>query len=209
MEKPALSPRAFDQMSFLEMKAYYNEELRLNDAVNAELEQTMTARQKEIRLVVLGPRNSGKTAISKLFATVFGRGVNDHTDPQVLKRPLRSQVYDSIRALFEYANENGITLPSAANNFSEDVLKKAAEQDSPRASELANLLASAEVKDAFLNFRSSKNGAADNFDYYSQHLERLAGQKFQPSDHDWVFLKETDSAVKDYSGSTAGYGTFC
>lgn len=198
-------PRGFEQMSFLEMKAYYDQELIQNSQVDAELQQAFSARETEIRLVLLGSRHSGKTTLAKSLCVRHGGMFAATSDREAVRRRVRTQLYEAIASLLEYAKDNGVTLPDAP--FSAEALRGFASDGkfAVPANQIAAFITKDEVLNALINFRATNCGSCDNLCFYAGAAENILSSNYTPCPEDCIMLQEQDPAVKDF---VSGAGPF-
>jgi hypothetical protein len=207
MEKQT-SPRSFDQMSLLEMKAFYDQELIMNSQVDAELQAAHSARLNETRIVILGSRFSGKTTVAKSVSAKLGGLYASTSDREASRRRIRAQIYENIASLLDYGKENGTALPET--NLRSDSLRSCASSGnfSLPVSDIISFLSNKTTHDALNNFRASNNGVSDNLEYLAKNSEAIFASNYVPSADNCIMLQEQDSAVHDFAARVGNLSSF-
>ncbi|KNE59273.1 guanine nucleotide-binding protein subunit alpha [Allomyces macrogynus ATCC 38327] len=153
--------------------AEQREQKAVNDQIEQQLKDARMQAQKEVKMLLLGAGESGKSTILKQMQLIHGVGYSDE-ERLAYKEIIYSNVIQSMKVILEAMEMLGIAL--GRRGLKEDTL----------AAEVANavkaLWADSGVQACFQ--RSREYQLNDSAKYYFDAMDRLADANFVPTDQD-------------------------
>ncbi|ORZ41282.1 guanine nucleotide binding protein, alpha subunit [Catenaria anguillulae PL171] len=159
----------------------------VNDQIEQQLKDAKMQAQKEVKMLLLGAGESGKSTILKQMQLIHGAGYSDE-ERLAYKEIIYSNVIQSMKVILEAMDTLGITLGDDANAPQKALIADQPPQvDSDTlAPELAQavraLWVDTGVQQCFT--RSREYQLNDSAKYYFDAIDRLADPGFKPTDQD-------------------------
>ncbi|KAJ3359021.1 hypothetical protein AMAG_04903 [Allomyces macrogynus ATCC 38327] len=168
--------------------AEQREQKAVNDQIEQQLKDARMQAQKEVKMLLLGAGESGKSTILKQMQLIHGVGYSDE-ERLAYKEIIYSNVIQSMKVILEAMEMLGIALGDEGANGAHrtviDDLPPQIEGDT-LAAEVANavkaLWADSGVQACFQ--RSREYQLNDSAKYYFDAMDRLADASFVPTDQD-------------------------
>jgi guanine nucleotide-binding protein subunit alpha len=158
-----------------------------NEQIEQQLKQDKIQSQKEVKMLLLGAGESGKSTILKQMQLIHGVGYSDE-ERLAYKEIIYSNIIQSMKVILEAMETLGISLGDTANQGHReciDDLPPQMEGDS-LSPEIANgvkaLWNDSGVQACFL--RSREYQLNDSAKYYFDAMDRLSAADFKPTDQD-------------------------
>jgi len=155
-----------------------------NERIEKELKEAKKTLDREVKLLLLGAGESGKSTIAKQMKILFKESFSEE-ERNSYKSIIYNNCVSSMRTIAKAANTLGINIAA------QDALAKVMEGnedyfsgpiDPPLAQAIKTLWADAGIKSAFE--QSSKYQLIDSAAYYFDQIDRISASNYSPNEQD-------------------------
>ncbi|KAJ9607665.1 guanine nucleotide-binding protein subunit alpha [Cladophialophora chaetospira] len=181
----------------------YDEGQVENDHIEKQLRHDEVARSNEIKILLLGTGDSGKSTVLKQLKFINGPGYSED-DRTFFKGIIFTNIVHSMLAILEAMDAFGIPFasPTTANPHASVIFaqpRRPIIQSLPCDVSLAisTLWDDAGVRACFS--RCSEFQICDSAQYYFDEIERIASEKFIPTDQDILRSRQKTTGVAEFS----------
>lgn len=164
------------------------ESLRRNDEIEERLKRDRQAYESEVKMLLLGAGESGKSTILKQMKLIHEGGYSDR-EKRAFRAIINSNIIVSMKTILGAMDSLGIALADPQVQPYKDAVMGMADQCGPEpfsegtSRALKTLWADAGVQEAY-----ARNGAEyhlnDSAKYYLDDLERICSPQYEPNDQD-------------------------
>eukprot|EP01103_Thecamoeba_quadrilineata_P011351 TRINITY_DN2690_c1_g2_i1.p1 TRINITY_DN2690_c1_g2~~TRINITY_DN2690_c1_g2_i1.p1 ORF type:complete len:367 (-),score=81.22 TRINITY_DN2690_c1_g2_i1:110-1177(-) len=183
-----------------------DEEKKRQQAIDAQLRATKKKYENEVKLLLLGAGESGKSTIIKQMKIIHQEGFSD-AERRGFRETIHSNVIVSIRAVLEARSKLGFTLTPEQVPLSNQLLGDCPAPELPTltpelAGKIKLLLEDPGIIQTIAN--SNQYQLGDSSVYYFTAIERLASPDFVPTDEDILRVRVKTTGVKEAVFQTEG-----
>lgn len=164
-----------------------DEQKKKNDEINTYLKTEKVRLQNEVKLLLLGAGESGKSTIAKQMRLIYLNGYNEE-DRSGYKSIIHNNIISSIKALVEAAHTMGLKYKPENEEAAEGVMQLAENSSSgfsltkEMAETVKKLWADPATKTAYE--RQSEFQLNDSAAYYFAEIDRIVASDYVPNVHD-------------------------
>lgn len=164
------------------------ESKRRNDIIEEQLKKDRQAYEREVKMLLLGAGESGKSTILKQMKLIHEGGYS-HKEKQSFMSIINSNIIVSMRTILAAMHRLGISLGDSGNQTHRDLVMSTSEQcePDPFSGALANALKCLWLDDG-VQAAYERNGAEyhlnDSAKYYLDSLDRICQSDYEPNDQD-------------------------
>lgn len=158
-----------------------------NDEIENQLKKDKVLARNEIKMLLLGAGESGKSTILKQMKLIHGQGYNNE-ERESFREIIFSNTVQSMRVILEAMQSMGIELGNDANeDYAEVILNQPNQIEadilpSEVTAAIRALWADSGVQNAFS--RSREYQLNDSASYYFEAIDRIGDPNFMPTDQD-------------------------
>eukprot|EP01134_Creolimax_fragrantissima_P006687 CFRG6687T1 len=161
-----------------------------NSAINKDLKRFRKSFENQLRLLLLGAGESGKSTIVKQMRVIYSTGFSQKEREQ-MKKPIYSNICNALRTMIEFAEQADIQIDDPVLERDVDWVMNNITEDhgvSPENIEFferaARLWGCDRIQEAYR--RSNEYQLLDSTKYFFDDLERVKHPDYVPSDQDML-----------------------
>ncbi|KAI8074987.1 guanine nucleotide binding protein, alpha subunit [Gongronella butleri] len=161
---------------------------RRNKTINKQLKHDEKRLSREVKILLLGAGDSGKSTILKQMRLIHTQGFND-TEREAFRVVIFGNIVSAMQALLDGMHSANLSLLDAANHVHEELLDQPVPRLGSRQPFLREYLcplkclwADPSIQQAFA--MGNTFALNDNVAYYFHHIDRLFSPTFIPNDQD-------------------------
>jgi len=175
-----------------EVEKLSDEEKQVHSQIEGQLRQTKKEQNKEIKLLLLGTGESGKTTIVRQMKIIYQKGFSDQ-ERVVFRDTIHNNVFTFTRLLIEsYPKETLEILPENEKIAEEIYSDMDMVLTQEKADQIKKLLQDPAIKTVL-----DKRQFSDSAHYFFENLDRIVGN-FMPTDDDILRARVRTTGVKEF-----------
>jgi len=172
-------------------------------AINVQMNEETKRRDREIRLLLLGAGDSGKSTLAKQLRILHGHGFNDEEKESYTKSILQN-IWEGIGALYNASQTLGVHIKRKDNRlFAVTFLQPfLGEIPSQQESQIIALWDDPGIKKLWA--KRNEFQLVDSFDYYMRNISRILAKDFRPNEQDMLRVRIQTTGVITTSFDVSG-----
>ncbi|XP_072243941.1 guanine nucleotide-binding protein subunit alpha-14-like [Leuresthes tenuis] len=173
---------------------------RINDAIEEQLRRDKKDSRRELKLLLLGTGESGKSTFIKQMRIIHGGGYSDE-DKRSYAKLVYQNIYTSMQAMVRAMGPLGISYSDAQNqSHADSVLEvevdKVEDFDKSLAEAIGNLWKDAGIQACYDRRREYQ--LSDSTKYYLTDLDRIAEPSYLPDLQDILRVRVPTTGIIEY-----------
>ncbi|KAJ5074718.1 guanine nucleotide-binding protein g(o) subunit alpha [Anaeramoeba ignava] len=178
------------------LKKKRKEEIARNELVEQELKKSDLVQKQQVKLLILGAGDSGKSTLLKQMQILYKDGFSKE-DKQLYRNVIRTNIITYIKILLKGVQMLDLKLHKSNEKIAEDFLNLPDIIDSFTPN---SILASKQLwNDPAMKMSFEKRAQfqlADSAGYFLDNIDRIASENYKPSDQDILNCRISTTGVK-------------
>ncbi|KAK2724737.1 guanine nucleotide-binding protein G(q) subunit alpha-like [Artemia franciscana] len=176
------------------------EQKRINQEIEMQIKRDKKKQREEVKLVLLGTGESGKSTFIKQMRIIHGKGYSDE-DRSGFKKLVFQNIFEVIQSIIrameslqiDYEESGCIDKARAVNEVDSG---KVTTFESPYVKYIKELWNDLGVKKAYERRREYQ--VTDSAEYYLKHLDRIADPNYLPTEQDILRVRVPTTGINEY-----------